>query len=289
MKKHKYLLLLIALVSMALASCESDDPVTPSNVAGDEAYLPNTVGNYWVYKNTAIDKDSGEEKTDEATHDSLAVTGVVSVGATHYDVYRNHFDIYDESDDISLEYKDINMKYGNQKIDVSSAFIFPTTGSITKITNYLLGEDFSLPEYVTIADFAATAEWELISPITVDTLPEIEIEGFVANLKNVRYNAVAAKGAEEDLEYNGTTHKAQQFIITHKILTNGKLAIPNMGETELEDLALDIKFSLYFVKNIGLVKRSMDPVKVSVPFGVAKIPVKLSDGSKSMLIRNMIK
>ena len=248
-------LLIVSIFAFALVSCEENNTTNPSDNVGDAAYLPATVGDYWIYKNITIDSD-GVELDETIYHDSVTVISKETDGSQELFVYKKLIDVYNESEDEDGD-KEYKFFYNDSKIKANMNYILPSNEIIINMINTFL-VDVNISQYVTIGDFNATAKWDILPEITIDSLPEVELSGFVLNLKNIKYSIYANKGAETTITIGSKNYQAQEFIITHDITTDGKVAV-----LPLDGAKLKIEIKLYFAENYGLVAKKVSGANMS--------------------------
>lgn len=268
------LFVILAVLAMTFSACEKDDPLTPTT--GDDSYLPSNTGNYWIYKCVPTGTD-GKEKTTEIYHDSVFVVGFDLNGTVKNYNYKNFVDYKKELNTPSLN-KDYSMSYSNNKITAGIGFILPGDEDILGLLNLYFPT--GVPTTAILADFANTTQWTIMDQVAVEKAMDFTIGGITISIESLKYGITGKKGTAKKISIGSKTVDAEEFIITHNILVNGKYS-----SFSLKDQSITIPIKLYFAKNYGLVAKYVSPVTLNISLGIGNpLEVPMAAGENQHLI-----
>lgn len=263
----KKALLLIIVVSFALAlfSC-SEESSTPS-IEHKVYYMPTTVGSYWKYKSFILDKDYIYYNEDNPYLDSMVIMekkeklDKMSYLFNTYRYVDNNYVFYQDA----YYYTDDNNIYANSDL----------------MNNYLSFNKLPLPLPITIE-----SKWILLiapeknsweqelqkfdkvpftfeyngNPITAELTGDIQLKG--------------EKGDKDTLILDGKIFATQRFI--NKITFNANVTL--YGTTMNEEFTRSITY--WCAEGIGIVKMTIDPLYKIITLPMVKYTVNL-EGTES--------
>ncbi|MES2767089.1 MAG: hypothetical protein V4642_14535 [Bacteroidota bacterium] len=237
-------------LSVFAAGCRDDDTtiVDPPVTTTTKFYTPTAQGNVRVYKHTELDTNSA------VIEGSTTIDSVVTGSATMYVGKTAYMESY---------YRD------GMKDSVASSYI---SGDSTTYYRYFTPIDFNnspiaVPKrWVKEADFKSTTTSWVTFDSTLINFP-VDVAGSTYTADSLHVKQTRTKGAISSVAFGtpAAPKQAQEVVVTTTF--SGKVtsqfgAIP-IGFSNIE--------KLYFVENVGLVKRHRDPYKVDVT--VLKYPV----------------
>lgn len=229
-----------ALASLLYFSSCSDDNSTNNPVSLN--LFPLKVGHIWFYESFDIDKNK-VTKPETLTNDTVKITGQKTVLDKLAFVFLSS-----SSDGTSEE----NYFYSDgQKYYVHSDYLVPDLSD--------LGYEFPIDipaQWALLADNNGS-QWEIVTLQIPDT--EIDSPLGKAKIKGT-LSIKGEKGTKSNMTVKGQSIESQEFKIVY--VFDGTLTL------DITPIPANFDFSItdrhYFADKIGLVKRQLDPVSISI-------------------------
>ncbi|MDQ1265694.1 MAG: hypothetical protein QG635_845 [Bacteroidota bacterium] len=262
MKKFKTILLGAALI--IIYGCSDNGGTTSPTASGSNPYFPLNNGSYWIY--SVSDPDSVSNPDYKPTIDSTWVKGPINKLGRDGKILATHSVPPQGNPSESEAY----FATEGKKIFIHSDYFM---GMLSGMEDYLPVKISE--QWMKVAD-SEDDLWRILELEIPDTtfplMPMIRIKGDLMVFGSMEN--------PESVTVMGTQYQAQKYTI--KIDFTGSLQVPGYGSLPIQ---FTRKIYLYFVENIGLVKRITDKTSIPVPL-IGDISFPESD---EVLIRYSVK
>ncbi len=232
-------------------------------------FQPSSENTWWSYDFYELEKNGRKENTHR--RDSAVVTGTEMKFQQEAAVHQNYED--DQESEKTYFHEESEQLYS------LATYVYPSPEDLGGFNIPLEVPD----AWVLIADEQGTT-WDIGSQ-DFDNI-KVTVQGTELTIKGTFY-VRGEKGSKEDIDVKGSMNSAQDYIITYGF--DGKIKKIKIGPVPVDtdiDLKFDLQNHFYYVNNLGLVKRVLEPTTVKTGDPAPDYDI---DGSESIIADYEIK